>query len=53
MAAITILVTRIITTRIGITGITTSITTVIGIVGSAVELRRVTGVPFVGINSNE
>jgi len=33
----TILVTNIITTRIGITGITTTITTVIGIVGSTVE----------------
>ncbi len=37
----TILVTNVITTRIGNIGITTTITTVIGIVGSTVELTRV------------
>ena len=40
--AATILVTHIIITRIGITGIITTITIVIGIVGSTVALTRVT-----------
>ena len=48
----TILVINIITTHIGITGITTTITTVIGIVGSTIELTRVTSHSRGGLISN-